>query len=561
MDRASVFGLTGYHFDPSHADALQERVENLRSLVTEYAWLTEMHIVDFFVEDHWQRLPQVWREEFDGRWYGTDDSLDDLVRLAALGEIWPGASPSLRAFAGTCQALALDRSAQIVPQTVNKPPDPRTAGESQETPRPTAHWAPPIDERVVLGMNPKKVVEVEHLAYFISQLARREEVGLIADLGAGQGYLSRTLVYQYDHPVLAIDSNQIQTCGAERQLQRTEKFVNKTKKPLSASGDQISPGDAPTNSPAPVAANGASFTLTGRPAYLKHITCYIDTDNLTQVAGFVQEAQRTLTTPPYMHPMALQQPWLVCGLHACGNLSNVMLKWFVKSTAKCVVNVGCCYNMMGLTEGTISYCPFFPISQELTHKGATLSVNALKLACQAPTRWADQTTTAIGNFERHYFRALLHYAMVDRGLVQPNDPFPVVGRLSKTAFANFSTYAQRALRRLGHPIPNEPERGSPTESTPTATGAALPEAHHGPAQLSNSPLKVGDLAYYDTKLRPQAARMAIVWTLKALLSPCIESLIILDRCLYLVEQGCQVDLVPLVDPNVSPRNIVIMATK
>ncbi|RKP39289.1 methyltransferase domain-containing protein [Dimargaris cristalligena] len=325
-------------------------------------------------------------------------------------------------------------------------------------------------------MNPKKVVEVEHLAYFISQLARREEVGLIADLGAGQGYLSRTLVYQYDHPVLAIDSNQIQTCGAERQLQRTEKFVNKTKKPLSASGDQISPGDAPTNSPAP-------------------------------------------------------QPWLVCGLHACGNLSNVMLKWFVKSTAKCVVNVGCCYNMMGLTEGTISYCPFFPISQELTHKGATLSVNALKLACQAPTRWADQTTTAIGNFERHYFRALLHYAMVDRGLVQPNDPFPVVGRLSKTAFANFSTYAQRAL------------------------------PHHGPAQLSNSPLKVGDLAYYDTKLRPQAARMAIVWTLKALLSPCIESLIILDRCLYLVEQGCQVDLVPLVDPNVSPRNIVIMATK
>jgi hypothetical protein len=40
----------------------------------------------------------------------------------------------------------------------------------------------------------------------------------------------------------------------------------------------------------------------------------------------------------------------------------------------------------------------------------------------------------------------------------------------------------------------------------------------------------------------------------------LESLLIADRCQFLVENGLDVDLVPVFDAMVSPRNMAIIAT-
>ncbi|KAJ1969281.1 hypothetical protein IWQ62_000719 [Dispira parvispora] len=490
-----MLGFEGYTFTPDTLEPLLEHVAELRNFISQWSWLADMHIVDFFVEEHWNQLPGPWRASFRDGWSDASDTtaVEQLVDLAVSNQLWPTATTELHEFVARCHALSLERRAKT---------DPTSS---------TPVVVPALDDRITLGMNPKKAVEVQHLAYIIASLNKSQGIKLVADIGAGQGYLSRTLAYQYGQTTIAMDSDQLQTCGAERQRQLTERMVHHR-------GDHLS------GSPA-----SPMVSWTGQPVYLDHLTCLIDTDHLPDVHRQLSRTYHQLVHSPLdaQVPDTYLPPWTICGLHACGQLSNVMLQWFVRSSARCLVNVGCCYNMLGFTQGLMSdVSTRFPISEYLSKKSARLSVNALKLACQSPARWANDTQTSIGNFERNFYRALIHYMMVDQGLVKRDDPFPVLGRLPKSAFRDFQTYCQRAFQRLGM---------SPLDS---------------------------DLVqeYYD-RFRPRAIQMAIVWTLKALLSPCIESFIVLDRCLYLVEQGCHVSLVPLVDVTISPRNLTIVATK
>lgn len=53
------------------------------------------------------------------------------------------------------------------------------------------------------------------------------------------------------------------------------------------------------------------------------------------------------------------------------------------------------------------------------------------------------------------------------------------------------------------------------------------------------------------------------WSLRAALGPVVETYILLDRLLFLQEQGNSVEalLVPIFDPILSPRNMAIIARK
>ena len=53
----------------------------------------------------------------------------------------------------------------------------------------------------------------------------------------------------------------------------------------------------------------------------------------------------------------------------------------------------------------------------------------------------------------------------------------------------------------------------------------------------------------------------LCFTLRVILGPVIESLILMDRYVYLREQGFQPYLFPVFDEHVSPRNIAIICRK
>ena len=175
------------------------------------------------------------------------------------------------------------------------------------------------------------------------------------DLGAGQGYLSRTLAFQHELHVLAVDGSQVQTCGAKRF---------------------------------------DKHALRSRPdVELAHVTDMVTPSNVSTILAKWSKKE-------------IGEQWCVCGLHACGDLSSLMLRLFVSSgDIAALVNVGCCYHF--LTEEPYGSAGF-PMSDFLTRQLAfRMGSIAHMLACQTPSRWSDKREETLVSFEHHFFRALL----------------------------------------------------------------------------------------------------------------------------------------------------------
>ncbi|KAI7871594.1 methyltransferase domain-containing protein [Spinellus fusiger] len=344
-----------------------------------------------------------------------------------------------------------------------------------------------IDKCILPGMTEKKIHEVERMSALINNIADYQKVASAVDLGAGQGYLSRTLAFQCQLKVLAVDASTVQTCGAK-------KFDEMAMKGFKSSV----------------------------PLDLNHITETMTPHNASDILSQWRKHEE-------------ENDWLVCGLHACGDLTSLTLRLFSESKEmKCLVNVGCCYHFLTETE-TIS--TGFPMSQGLRSKGYRLGSTACMLACQAPSRWQEKEEESLNAFKHHFFRALLQFIMVEKGLALASSP-PIIGRLNKKKdFVSFGVYVKAALKRLNI----------------SQDAISLDEAEE----------------YYSNYKHKQMDRqISILWTLRALLAPVVESIILLDRWLYLKEsikdsknpsKGAW--LWPLFDTIASPRNMVLVAIK
>ncbi|KAI8393825.1 methyltransferase domain-containing protein [Radiomyces spectabilis] len=316
----------------------------------------------------------------------------------------------------------------------------------------------------------------------IEQIARKQHVASVVDLGAGQGYLSRALAYQHRLKVLAVDSSEVQTCGAK-------KFNAKAMK------------------------GGKAFDL-------HHVTDTIGPENASNILS-------RWSTHSDEH-------WLLCGLHACGDLSSLMLQLFAESEEMvALVSVGCCYHFL-TEEGEHNG---FPMSRALKSTDYRLGSTARMLACQAPSRWLDKKDDSLKAYEHHFFRALLQLIMVEKELAKASAA-PVIGRLNKKKdFTSFPVYVKAALARLNIP-----------EDSITQEEASR--------------------YYQEYKEKQVDKQMAIFWTIRALLAPVLESIVLMDRWLYLKESLNPLQsatkgvwMWPLFDPIISPRNMVIVATK
>ncbi|KAI8059229.1 methyltransferase domain-containing protein [Gongronella butleri] len=321
------------------------------------------------------------------------------------------------------------------------------------------------------------------MAPFVASVAKDACVQHVVDLGAGQGYLSRMLAFQHDLVVMAVDGSETQTCGAQRF-------------------DRM-------------AARG----FKEKAHQLHHVTDLLTPDTAADILASTEN----------------ENQWLICGLHACGDLSSMTLRLFTqRDEIKALVNVGCCYHFLthpGDGDGDVG----FPMSRLV--QGYSLGSRACMLACQAPSRWLDQREATIISFQHHFYRFLLHWVMVQRGLWDVQVKAPTIGRLNKKRdFKSFPVYVRAALTRLG--------------MDPDAISDVDAQTYHDTFKQTHQTDK----------------RIALCWTIRALLGPAVESLILMDRYAYLDEtlpatSTKKVWLCPLFDPVVSPRNMVVMATK
>ncbi|KAI9761988.1 MAG: hypothetical protein M1835_008096 [Candelina submexicana] len=271
---------------------------------------------------------------------------------------------------------------------------------------------------------------------------------------------------------------------------------------------------------------------------------------------------------------------LVISLHSCGNLLHHGIRsLLLNPLVRGVALIGCCYNLVTerlgppslklptlrpanarLGRTSSAQDPHgFPMSERLatySHRhgrGLRLNITARMMAVQAPQNWTSTESEAF--FTRHFFRALLQRIFLDRGVVgkpttAESDVFAgspagwsggtqpiIIGSLRKACYTSFVAYVRGAVAKLIA----DPEYGISIEE------------HM--AGLMDTEIEKYERTYHAKK-----KELSIVWSLMAFSAGVVESVIVVDRWLFLKEhehivKDCWVEAV--FDYKISPRNLAV----
>ena len=451
-----------------------------------------------------------------------------------------------------------------------------------------------LARNVAVGMKPKKIHEVGKFIAYIDELTLKinscldHEISHIVDFGSGQNYLGRALASPpHCKNVVAIESKHHNIDGAKTmdvtaRLAKKEKIMrNKKEFRMRAVGDQNLFASAGTNgvSELPleqVKHEHGDMEESGRYGTIQYIESVVHSGDLSTIVPQIQQLQI-----PGQNPCDPQL--LVISLHSCGNLLHHGLRsLMLNPSVKAVAMVGCCYNLMTermgpptyklpslrspnirLEETSTSCDPHgFPMSDRLAAykhqrgEGVRLNITARMMAVQAPKNWTPKDSDAF--FTRHFYRALLQKVFLDRGVViaiangtepaissSPRDRAgagrPIIlGSLRKSCYSSFTAYVRGAVEKL--------------QSDPVLAPSIVG---------SFKGLTDEEIARYESSYRHKKKELSIVWSLMAFSAGVVESVIVVDRWLYLKEHDevgeCWVEAI--FDYQQSPRNLVIVGIK
>lgn len=224
------------------------------------------------------------------------------------------------------------------------------------------------------------------------------------------------------------------------------------------------------------------------------------------------------------------------GLHTCGNLSATCLRTFhSQKECRILCNVGCCYHLLkevystdesfenkGIMDHQSEYG--FPLSKYLLEKGVCLGRNARMLASQSLERVKYDQKLPKSSL---YYRALLEV------LLQQKDSrrlsLLTVGKVRH--YTNFKEYVEGSLKKHNY----------------------LPEDFH---------ISLESIEKIEEEYRSGQKYLELFYLLRMTFAPILETLILLDRLLYLKENGYEKSyLVELFDAVISPRCYAIVAIK
>ncbi|CAD0092007.1 unnamed protein product [Aureobasidium vineae] len=329
-----------------------------------------------------------------------------------------------------------------------------------------------VPEIMASRMVTKKLAEVRAGARYINHICKTHNITRVIDIGSGQGYLSLTLAAACALKVLAIDGSEKQIQGSKAAAQQAGLVENE---------------------------------------HITHLARFVTgTDELSAEVTLWAEGEKCLLT----------------GLHACGSLSEHMIR--LSTTVPCITQlavVGCCFNH--ISPLSAENPTGFPISSFMRTNNLNLSTSALITGCQAPTNWTHNPDSIFAR--KHWYRAVLEKLLFDKKLVQEGDQRPVWG-IRNGDLGSFTAYTCRALSSLKLQI-----------------GRDVTEQ---------------EIAEYEEKYQYRMAETAILWTLSVLLCRVVESMIALDRVFFLKEAGmAEVNALPVFEYKESPRNLMVVASK
>lgn len=363
----------------------------------------------------------------------------------------------------------------------------------------------------------------------------------VVDAGDGKGYLSTRLSIEHDIKVLGIDCNPTNTIGALVRSDKLGRFWDGVKTHTKKKQRQQSSEQS----------NEQNAAILLKQNY-RNATHYI-TPHLNFAQLFIENFGLTSNDAPSL---------CLSGLHTCGDLAPTCLKVFTENERiSAVCNIGCCYHK--ITEAFNRYnqhdynpvqrvkklpsgCPMkiaecheattagygFPLSHYLIENETAVGRTARMLACNSIHRLVEKKEAP----SRHlFFRALLEI-LIQRRCPEYLDRTEV-GRLKQC-----------------HSFP-EYVRG---------TNKRNPWLQFDVEDVSDD-----ELLQLHNEFRMHEAQLDVYHLMRVSLATITESILMLDRLLYLkeIEQSGQLPigsvsyLVRFFDPVISPRCYGLVAMK
>lgn len=483
--------------------------------------------------------------------------------------------------------------------------------------RPRTSKAPLIARHVAVGMKLKKVHEVSHFAQYIDELAthvsetRGEDVTHLVDFGAGQNYLGRALSADpYNRQVIAIEGRAHNIAGARDK----DVLANLAKRPV-VMRNKKEYREGPVQSRSDfrrtrIEANNLDTSDSHQlePQHTTATTDPTDDESATEASEESEESTDACTVhqqgnvtyvgyqikdgdlDPVLQRIFRQRSdvrpsLLTLSLHSCGNLLHHGLRTILNPEVSAVALVGCCYNLMTERLGPQSFKfpslqtyyrskhprleaaatardPHgFPMSQRfcdyrseiMAEAGVRYNITARSMAVQAPSNWRREDSENF--FTSHFYRSVLQRIFVDQGVIPSaaeninggGGTSPVIiGTLGKGCYASFSHYVRGAVKKL---------TGS---NSPSPKYAAVVAEKMDPLVLTDEVL-----AEYEERFRIRKHDLAVTWSMMAFSAGVVESMIVVDRWLWLMEQDVveKAWVEAVFDYEQSPRNLVVVGVK
>ncbi|XP_013910877.1 PREDICTED: protein RRNAD1 [Thamnophis sirtalis] len=397
-----------------------------------------------------------------------------------------------------------------------------------------AYVIPPLPPRFRRHLRPKKQHEVRRLAQVLERLSQLTGCPQVVDVGAGQGHLARFLAFGLRLSVTAVE-------GDARLVTQAARFDRALALELEKEQARRQAPDAPpVQGPSHVV--GWVTPDTRWPEFVELLrsgkvagggspwaatTCQPREPcepgergagkGGADCGGGDRPESLEQNPPTHLQGQLPQGPLLLTGLHACGDLSATLLRLFVACPHMVgITSVSCCYMKLSTGKGDR---PGYPLSDWVAAlPGHQLSYKAREGACHAMEDYLLRLEHDSPSLKTHCYRARLETLI---RAIDPTKKRLGVQAIPKAHQMTFEQYARQGLERVGMSPRGPLEPASPA----------------------------------------QQRQVVVFFSLAHLLAPLVETLILLDRMIYLQEQGFPCALVPLFDPALSARNLVLVAAK
>ncbi|XP_039267642.2 methyltransferase-like protein 25B [Styela clava] len=349
-------------------------------------------------------------------------------------------------------------------------------------------------------INMKKQHELKQLCEVIVNEAAKSGSSHVVDVGSGRGHLSRLLSIEHNFKVTSIESDDKNVERARVFDKECLEFVSKTD----------------------------SNAIKILPTHITHhVKRYISGDEFVTL----------IKTDSSINNDRI----LLSGLHACGDLSPTMIYTFVNcKEIACLISVACCYMKLSVDElGTQKAEPHYsvegdklgyPMSKYVASiQNHQIKFTSRKISCHSNEALSEKMLSDGGHLKVQCYRAVLEYILRKKNpnMIRPGVHNNNKKSTKKTCLSKFADYLVLAFNKLDIPVPTNEE-------------------------FDNIHIK---------QMLSKNHRVVIFYALCSMLAPLIENIILLDRAVYLYENGFDSSVQCIFEPKISPRCFALFASK